>query len=78
MHQLELFEIAIGIRIISDQGHQTFYLAPCDVKEFISKHSKKLGLWLYIDGIQTDLQRIEKSNISLAKEIILTRALVGG
>ena len=78
MCQLELFEKVITVKICSCQGHQTFYLASCDVKEFILKQSKKLKLWLYIDGVSMNLYKIESDIISTAKEIILTKALVGG
>lgn len=76
--QLELFDKVITVKICSFQGHQTFYLAAYDVKEFILKQSKKLKLWLYIDGVNMHPQQIESDIISSAREIILTRALVGG
>ena len=78
MCQLELFDQTIKIKIISDQGYRTFHLPLCDVKEFLFKQSEKLGLWLYVDGFQINPERIRNDIISSAKEIILTRALVGG
>lgn len=55
---------------------------PCLTKlpltEEIVKQSEKLGLWLYVDGIQTDPERIRNDIISFAQEIILTRPLIGG
>ena len=78
MCQFELFEQPIKIKIISDEGFRTFYLTLSYAGEFLLKHSEKLGLWLYVDGIQTDPGRIRNDIISSAKEIILTRPLVGG
>ena len=78
MSQLELFEKKIRIRIISSDGHKSFHLELCDVNEFLIEQCKKLGLWLYIDGVQWDPLKIDVSTLSLAKEIILTQALVGG
>ncbi len=78
MCQLELFERPVKIKLISDQGYRTFYLTLSDVKEFIIKQSDQFKLWLYVDGIHADPERIRNDIISSAKEIILTRALVGG
>ena len=49
-----------------------------NLKEFIIKQSDQFKLWLYVDGIHADPERIRNDIISSAKEIILTRALVGG
>jgi hypothetical protein len=78
MYQFELFEQRVKIKLISNQGFRTFDLIPLDVKEFVLKQTKKLGLWLYVDGIQFNPARIKDDIISSAKEIILTRPLVGG
>ena len=78
MCQLELFERPVEIKLISDLGLKTFYVPPCDTKEFILKQYKKTGLRLYVDGVDTDSKRIEENTVSSAGEIILTRALVGG
>jgi hypothetical protein len=78
MSQLELFDKSIRIRIISDKGHQSFHLALCDANKFLIEQSKKLGLWLYIDGIHLDPNKIDVDTLSLSKEIILARALVRG
>jgi len=78
MCQLELFEQRVKIKQISDQGFQTFDLTLRDAKHFMLNQTKKLGSWLYVDGIQINPARIEDDIISSAKEIILTRPLVGG
>jgi hypothetical protein len=68
----------IKIKVISVQGHKTYNLALGEVKEFISNQERKLGLWLYIDGIHIDIEKMHDEIISSAREIILTKALVGG
>ena len=78
MCQLELFEQRVKIKQISDQGFRIFDLTLHDGKHFILKQTKKLGLWLYVDGFQINPARIKDDIISSAKEIILTRPLVGG
>jgi len=54
------------------------YLTKLPLTEEIAEQSEELGLWLYINGIQTDPERIGNDIILPAKEIILTRPLVGG
>jgi hypothetical protein len=78
MCQFELFVKMVKITLISDKGFWTFNLTPRDGKELILKQTKKLGLWLYVDGIQTNPKRIKVEIISSAKEIILTLPLIGG
>ena len=78
MCQLELFEQRVKIKQISYQGFRIFDLIHSDVREFVLKQTKILGLWLYVDGIQFNPARIKDDIISSAKEIILTRPLVGG
>jgi hypothetical protein len=78
MCQLELFEKEKHVRIISTQGHQLLYLLICDLKEFIVNQTKKSRLWLYVDGIQINPSEVSSDIISSAKDIILTKPLVGG
>jgi len=78
MCQLEMFEKIITVKIISFQGHQICYRDLCEVKEFILSQSKKLKLWLYVDGINKDPVKVDTDILSFAKEIILTKPLVGG
>ena len=78
MYQFELFEQRVKIKLISNQGFRTFDLIHRDVKEFVLKQTKILGLWLYVDGIQFNPTRIKDDIISSAKEIILTQPLIGG
>ena len=58
MCQFELFVKPVKIILISDQGFRIFNLTPRDGKELILKQTNKSGLWLYIDGIQTNPERI--------------------
>jgi hypothetical protein len=78
MCQLELFEKRIGVKTLSCKGHQSFNIALCEANEFLLHQFKKLRLWLYVDGVQFDPRKIEVSTLSIANEIILTQALVGG
>ena len=78
MSQLELFEKKIRIRIISNDGHSSSHLELCDANEFLIEQCKKLGLWLYIDGVQSNPYTIDIHTLVSSKEIILTRAFVGG
>lgn len=78
MCQLELFEKEKHVRIISTRGHQLLYLLICDLKEFIANQTKKSRLWLYVDGIQINPSEVSSDIISSAKDIILTKPLVGG
>lgn len=78
MSQLELFAKSIRIRIVSNKGHQSFNLALYDAKEFLLEQSKSLELWLYVDGVHFDFHKIDINILLSSKEIILTRALVGG
>lgn len=64
--------------MITHRGRQIFYLAASDVKQFMLKQCNKLALWLYVDGVNRNLTRIDTDIISSAKEIILTQPLVGG
>ena len=78
MCQLELFDKIVTIKICSCQGHQTFNLELIEAKKFILKQSKKLMLWLYVDGVHMFPEKIKIDIISAGKFIILTKALVGG
>lgn len=78
MCQLELFEKLIEIKIVSSTSHITRCLEISGVQEFIAKTIREKHLWLYIDGIQINVEKITKNIICSSKEIILTKALVGG
>ncbi|MCZ2268637.1 MAG: hypothetical protein LC124_07250 [Ignavibacteriales bacterium] len=78
MNQLELFEKTVQIKMITHRGRQIFYLAVSDVKQFMSRQCNKFGLWLYVDGVQRNPQKVNIGILSSAKEIILTQPLVGG
>jgi hypothetical protein len=78
MIQLELFEKVKQIKIVSKEGYKILNLAVCYVKEFIINQSKESSLCLYVDGVQLNTVKIKTDIISTAKEIILTRSLVGG
>jgi len=78
MSQLELFDKMITINICSSKGHQLIILELSEAKEFIVKEFNKLGLWLYIDGIQVNPINMDINLHPSAKNIILTHALVGG
>ncbi len=78
MCQLEMFEKIITVKIISNHGHQICYRDLCEVKEFILSQSKKFKLWLYLDGVNKDPAKIDTGILSCAKQIILTKPLVGG
>lgn len=78
MSQLELFEKVKQIRIVSTHGHDVLNLSVCDLKEFIINQSKKSSLWLYVDGIQLNPYEVNTDILSSAKDIILTKPLVGG
>lgn len=78
MYQLELFEKLVEIKIVSPTGRITLCLEISVVQEFIAKTIREKHLWLYIDGIQFNVEKITKNIICSSKEIILTKALVGG
>jgi hypothetical protein len=78
MAQLELLDRTVRIRIISDKGHQSFIIPVSEVSEFISNQSKKLGLCLYVHGVQSDARKIDINTLACSQENILTKALVGG
>lgn len=78
MCQLELFEKLVEIKIVDSTGHTTRCLEISVVQEFIAKTIREKHLWLYIDGMQFNVEKITKNNICSSKEIILTKALVGG
>jgi hypothetical protein len=49
-----------------------------EVKQFLINQSKESGLWLYVDGVQLDPVAANANIFLAAKEIILSRPLVGG
>ncbi len=78
MSQLELFEKIKKIKIVSNQGHKILFLEMCDVKEFLINQYKESCLCLYVDGVQLNPVAANTNISSDAKDIILTRPLVGG
>jgi len=78
MNQLELFEKTVQIKMFTHRGCQKFYLAASDVKKFMSRQCNRFGLWLYVDGVQRNPQKVNIEILSSAKEVILTQPLVGG
>jgi len=78
MCQLELFEKLLTLKIVTCEDHQVHHIALCDAIKFIRNKSQNLGLWLYVDGVNTNYMKIDTGMISSAHDIILTRPLVGG
>ena len=78
MRQLELFEKVKQIKIVTNQGHKILNLSVGDVKQFLINQSKESDLCLYVDGVQLDPVAANANIFLAAKEIILTRPLVGG
>jgi len=78
MCQLELFARLVEIKIVNSFGQTIQWVEISDVQDLICKNVKEKRLWLYIDGIHSDAEKITKNMISSSKEIIMTNALVGG
>ncbi len=71
-------EKEIVVKVVNQNGHSTFKLAPRQALEKVRTETKENGKWAYCDGNFVSADTLTLSDIANAEEIVLTSALIGG